>query len=308
MVTNSNLGNPVFGRLGNQLFAIASAIGIAKKNNLDFIFPEWSYSKYFKHHLPTGTIIGGNTFYQKGKNYQDIVLGQGDWDLVGFFQTEKFFKHTEALVRFFFEPTDEVAGYITSKYGDLLTNECCSLHVRRGDYTRFHYDFKLQPLAYYHKAIAHFNSKIKFLIFSDDIAWCKIHFIGDQYHFIEGEEDIIDLMIMSNCTHNIISNSSFSWWGAWLNKNSNKVVLCPAEWYGPRASLKPAKLSVDIYAEGFQKINLSNGPVIDKISNLINFTLFFYYHIKIPLRTVSVSILKNLRLKNAVKRLLGRQS
>ena len=74
---------------------------------------------------------------------------------------------------------------------------------------------------------------ITYLIFSNDIEWCKKNFIGNQFIFIEGEKDYIDLWLMSLCKNNIIANSSFSWWGAWLNTNSDKKVITPKNWFGP---------------------------------------------------------------------------
>ena len=70
------------------------------------------------------------------------------------------------------------------------------------------------------------------LVFSDDIDWCKGVFRGDRFTFIEGEKDYIDLYIMSQCKNNIIANSTFSWWGAWLNKNKNKKIVAPKKWFG----------------------------------------------------------------------------
>ena len=72
----------------------------------------------------------------------------------------------------------------------------------------------------------------KDLVFSDDIKWCKENFIGDKFLFIEEDRDYIELFLMSQCNHNIIANSSFSWWGAWLNKNENKIVVAPSKWFG----------------------------------------------------------------------------
>jgi hypothetical protein len=79
-----------------------------------------------------------------------------------------------------------------------------------------------------------------YVIFSDDIDWCKSVFgISEEIYYIEGEEDYIDLYLMSMCTHNIIANSTFSWWAAWLNKNPDKVVVAPKTWFGPAIQDKP---------------------------------------------------------------------
>jgi hypothetical protein len=72
-----------------------------------------------------------------------------------------------------------------------------------------------------------------FIVCSDDMAWCKDNFKGANFVFIEGEMDIIDLLIMSKCKNQIIANSSFSWWSAWLNTNKSKKVIAPAQWFGP---------------------------------------------------------------------------
>ena len=82
-----------------------------------------------------------------------------------------------------------------------------------------------------------FPPKTKFLIFSDDITWCKKNFIGDSFIFIENEVDFIDMYLMSMCINNIIANSTFSWWGAWLNKNKNKKIISPINWFGPAKPL-----------------------------------------------------------------------
>ena len=71
----------------------------------------------------------------------------------------------------------------------------------------------------------------RYLVFSDDLEWCKQNFIGDKFIFIENEKDYVELFLQSKCTHNIISSSSFSWWGAYLNKNKDKTVVGPKQWF-----------------------------------------------------------------------------
>ena len=76
------------------------------------------------------------------------------------------------------------------------------------------------------------NGNSKFLVFSDDMDWCKNNFKGDNFIFCEKNDvDILDIFRMSLCKHNIISNSSFSWWGAWLNNNPTKIVVAPRNWF-----------------------------------------------------------------------------
>ena len=75
---------------------------------------------------------------------------------------------------------------------------------------------------YYKKAMDYLDKPDKYLIFSDDIEWCKQNFIGDEFVFID-EKDYISLFLMSYCESHVIANSSFSWWGAWLNSNHGKL-------------------------------------------------------------------------------------
>ena len=117
-----------------------------------------------------------------------------------------------------------------------VLSECntVSIHIRRGDYKK--YNFFL-PISYYERAIEYIKNKIEdpiFLVFSDDIQWVKTHVkFEDEVFFVSQEklEDYEELILMSKCKHNIIANSSFSWWGAWLNTNDKKIVIGPNRWF-----------------------------------------------------------------------------
>lgn len=148
----------------------------------------------------------------------------------GYFQSEKFFKHRESEIRNLFEPSDEIAEYIKTKYSFLWNEEITSLHVRRGDYLKVSHILPPQSVEYYDGAINIIGKDSKFLIFSDDITWCKETFKGNNFIF-SNEKDYVELFMMSFCKNNIIANSSFSWWGAWLNKNPNKKVIAPKIWF-----------------------------------------------------------------------------
>ena len=135
------------------------------------------------------------------------------------FQDQKWFIGAKDKVRKMF--SDGITGDI----------DRVSIHVRRGDYVTQHKNFyyNLTETDYYTLAMAHFPDD-KFLIFSDDIEWCKTRFLGERFEFSEGKSDVEDMNLMASCKHNIIANSSFSWWGAWLNPNPNKVVIGPKLW------------------------------------------------------------------------------
>lgn len=113
-----------------------------------------------------------------------------------------------------------------------------SIHIRRGDYLdpRFSDLNVIRTNEYYFCAINYIEGKIDkplFFIFSDDIPWAKKNFLGDKFLFVEGNinnTSHLDIYLMSQCKHNIIANSTFSWWGAWLNNNPNKIVTAPKNW------------------------------------------------------------------------------
>jgi hypothetical protein len=226
-----------YGRLGNQLFQIAATIGIALKNRQKYVFPQWAYSRYFEHAVPQSSRaafdeIVFRTYKEEWFHYMDVVLDPNcSWDLLGYFQTEKYFKHCEQKIRHYFQLKNEYRNYLQEKYGEYLSEKTCSIHVRRGDYVNQEREYYQCSAEYFGKAIEEFDNTT-FLVFSDDIDWCKQVFRKSNFVFIEGEKDILDLYLMSMCQNNIIANSTFSWWAAWLNENKDKKVVAPGRWFG----------------------------------------------------------------------------
>lgn len=225
------------------MFRVASAIGIATRNKLPYAFPEWichrsrrNYGAFFERPLPAldpfiriDHKIGEGSF-----SYKDIDLPAGVTSLQGFFQTERYFEHCRDLVRHHLEPKVSVLDKLKDKYGSLLSNSC-SIHARRGDYLHQQDSFPVLDADYYKRAIEIVSSKSKvenFLVFSDGMDWCRQNFQGN-FHFVEGNLDIEDMFLMSMCSNHIIANSSFSWWGAWLDPSDSKVVVAPSVWFGP---------------------------------------------------------------------------
>jgi hypothetical protein len=153
----------------------------------------------------------------------------------GFFQCERYFPNREFILNLF-EPSDSINQEL-SKYDDILKGTTCSIHVRRGDYVRLSSHHPVQSIEYFESAMNIIGSVDKYLIFSDDIEWCEETFTDGNYFFIKDNKDYIDMFLQSKCTHNIISNSSFSWWGAWMNKNENKKVVGPSKWFGPSKTI-----------------------------------------------------------------------
>ena len=235
-VTFNGLGdNEKFGRLGNQLFQIAATIGVARRNHVAYVFPSWKYSSFFQKALPQTKfrLSANKTYYEKSFTYQPIDI-YCSINLSGFFQSEKYFAHCENEVRKVFTPHPRISEQLKTRFGKLLAGRTCSVHVRRTDYLENSNFTDLASTSYYEEAIGRLDEKTRFIVFSDDISWCKRLFHGKRFIFIEGKSDICDiydLFLMARCQSHIIANSSFSWWGAWLNANPDKIVIAPAQWF-----------------------------------------------------------------------------
>lgn len=274
MITFNRIG--YMGRLGNQMFQYASLMGASAKTGYSFGIPiknnskinkEGLYDPYinewieYKLDLEDGFNISvldssdvsnsiiynemGHEFNQSLFNIKDGV------DLNGYFQTEKYFKHIENDIRKEFTFKDEIIKESTNLKGSY--ENIVSIHFRRGDFLGYSNNFPPLELEYYQTAINYFSDKdYTFYIFSDDIDWCKTIFGNDaNIIYIESNNQFIDMCLMSMCDHNIIANSTYSWWGAWLNKNPNKRVIAPTNWFGP--GLSHVNVS-DIIPENWIKI------------------------------------------------------
>ncbi|ULN64441.1 alpha-1,2-fucosyltransferase [Vibrio gigantis] len=148
----------------------------------------------------------------------------------------KYFTDCESLVCKTFKFPEFTEPKNLAVFEQIKETNSVAIHVRRGDYLNVPAINGLAPLSYYRKAVEHIESQIDsptFFIFSDDIAWCKEHLNLEKVVYIDWNtkaESYRDMQLMSLCKHNIIPNSSFSWWGAYLNSNSDKIVVCPEKW------------------------------------------------------------------------------
>lgn len=159
--------------------------------------------------------------------------------LFGYFQNELYFQDIEDQIRHDFTFKKQLDSKNTEIANLIQSNNSVSIHIRRGDYLSTNSNLKVLDIEYYQKAIAHITEKIEdvhFFIFSDDINWVRqnLNIENHEYSIIDWnkrDESYIDMQLMSLCKHNIIANSSFSWWAAWLNKNNSKIVIAPNTWY-----------------------------------------------------------------------------
>lgn len=161
--------------------------------------------------------------------------------VIGNFQSEKYFSAIQDEIRKDFQfkiPLEKENEQWKNKIENFSS---VSLHIRRGDYLSIAKNvskFAQLSLQYYYDAIKYISAKIDnpiFFIFSDDSEWVKANLKTDfQTHFIDsnkGKNSYCDMQLMSYCKHNIIANSTFSWWGAWLNNNQDKMVIAPNAWF-----------------------------------------------------------------------------
>lgn len=240
MITRTNLNYVTeTGRLGNQMWAIASAIGIAKRNLTDYSFLEWVYQPWFKNKLPNTYDINyylrSNKFRlytETSPYYQEVNLDNNyAWDLRGYFQSYKYFEDCEDLVKHYF-----TFGFETN----YNSKEFVAVHVRRGDYLLLRDIHPNLTKEYYQKAMDLFPDD-RFLIFSDDVPWvmdcdwfdhnrCVFKVFEQDAENLPAPYDLLHMAYMTKCKSFIIANSSYSWWAAYLSDSPNKVVVAPKTW------------------------------------------------------------------------------
>lgn len=162
---------------------------------------------------------------EPGFNYTEIPKHGNDLKLHGFFQSLKYFEHCQ----------DEVRHWIRLKETPI---DRVGIHIRRGDYVTYADRFPPLGNKYLSESTDYFKSKgyNNFIVFSDDIAWCKNYFKDKSGNFIysEGRNEYQDLSLLASCEHVIMSSSTFSWIAAWYNTNKNKIIITPSKetWFG----------------------------------------------------------------------------
>lgn len=183
-----------------------------------------------------------HTFGEPTHEYNALILTSPKNSLlIGYWQTEKYFLPIQDIIRkeFTFKRT---LGGLNAKFADEIKSEnSVSIHIRRGDYVHHSETSLFHGICtpeYYTAAIELIKSKVNNIhlyIFSDDMLWVKTNMEFDvPVTYIDdnsGDDSYIDMYLMSLCKHNIIANSSFSWWGAWLNNNPHKNVVAPSKWF-----------------------------------------------------------------------------
>lgn len=247
----------ILGGLGNQMFQYAYAKALEQKGyvvKLD-ISPFKKYKLHGGYHLDKFHIdvreassfelirAKSNvfrTFKEKSLLFNESFLQLPKSAYVkGYFQTERYFENVRSILLEQFQLKSALSPKAKDFEKEIQsTSISCSLHIRRGDYVS---NASAQAvhgsasLDYYQKAIDYIQQiepNIQFFIFSDDIDWVKANLTIKNQTYVEVNGlPHEDMYLMSLCSHNITANSSFSWWGAWLNQNDEKVVISPKQWF-----------------------------------------------------------------------------
>ncbi len=184
--------------------------------------------------------IGKKTYYrEKDISYKEEIWKMTNGYFHGFWQSEKYFYDIEDILRNEFVLSDTVQFDLVNRQMQLKIKEdqkAVSVHIRRGDYLENPMYGGICTEEYYKKAIDYIKQRVenaKFYLFSNDMPYVQDRFRGEEFVYVEtNSEDkgYIDLYLMSLCKHHIIANSSFSWWGAWLNAAKSKIVVAPSIW------------------------------------------------------------------------------
>ena len=284
MLAFNELGNN--GRLGNQMFQYAALRGIAAAKGYDWCIPPFNVKRIDNYSLANCFVmdsVKSTNQYILDRGFAPIVMEKqyhfdeellqlcpNDVSIHGFFQTEKYFVHIKDQIRSDFTFHDDLSNPVKGFLDEL--KDPIFLHVRRGDpnltdargfkwsYTQCSDQHPPQPLEYYERALEMFPEDQEVVIVSDSPEWVMEQelFKPDRFYVSTPEEQYpdgsytpyVDLCIMAHCKGGIIANSSLSWWGAWLQNGSGKIIA-PKTWFGPAYADKNTN---DLYCEEWEVI------------------------------------------------------
>jgi len=255
----------ISGGLGNQMFQYAIAKSIAMKNKDIFKLDISAYKRYklhngyrlnafnieeniankneiFKLRSFDNRIVRRLKFLKKNTYYQEkerTVYDCNVWNydniyLDGYWQNESYFLNIREVLLKEFSLKNDISLLAQRYLREIDSSQSVSIHVRRGDYLK-HPEIGVLDMEYYRESVSYMVNHLEnpvFYIFSNDISWCKAHFkfIEKSIFIEETESELEDMELMKHCSHNIVANSTFSWWGAWLNENEKKIVIAPKKW------------------------------------------------------------------------------
>lgn len=225
------------GRLGNKLFILAAAQAHAIRHNHELVLPYCPLldqiakppHSVMAAQLPRGTM----TFHQRKFSYVRIAKPRNAGEiqeLYGHYQSYKYWCDYEHIIYSMIQPRPAIYRMACERMRD-FGSEVVSIGVRRGDYLNKQHYHLTMPVEYYKRAISYFPEASAFVVFSDDVEWCKEHLDFPKVHVVEESDPWKALWMMSRADHYIIGNSTFHWWGARLNQSLSKRVIAPETWF-----------------------------------------------------------------------------
>ena len=232
------------GGLGNQLFQAAHAIakGITHNREVVFVPRSWTpmqgrqtenyLNNIFRNLKFVDNIDGFEKVGEGPFEYSEVLVKENNTVFDGYFQSSKNFSPHYDAIRNIFSPTVEFINEMFEKYPELNQDNTLSIHIRRGDCFM---NPDIHPIAtekYVERAVNEVGEYSHVFVFSDDREWVKENLKFTNVTYVE-DEDYREMWLMSLCKNNIIVNSTFSWWGSFLNQNPNKKVVVPKQWFGP---------------------------------------------------------------------------
>jgi len=230
----------LIGGMCNQFFQVAAAYAYARKHGYSFAINYdcgWysmstkgmreplEYRDTVYSNLPETNILPENIYTQPSFSYSEISPTDGDLSLSGYFQTEKYFYDYRDEIKelFCFDSAHDCSH--------LVGDNTVGIHIRRGDYTTIPTVLGILDEGYYARAIKEIGDYDNIVICTDDPDWAYERF-GSLCQISNFSSEIDDLNLLSQCKKVIMSNSSFSWWGAYLGVDKEKVIA-PSKWFGP---------------------------------------------------------------------------
>lgn len=239
------------GQLGNQIFVVAATLAYAWDHNAHPLFPDFSISSefatqyklafnrenfFFRLDISNPPWPFSNTYIEPRVYWTEPLPAKRDIRLTGSFQSLNYFHHRRNELLDVFAPSAAILSELQAKYSDLIAMpNTVSVHIRTYDEKNHNAGLYFLGLDYYRTAMNLFPKDTTFVIFSDRINWCKVHFakFNKNMVFIEGNDPVEDVILMSLMKNHIISNSSFAWWGAYLDPRAEKIVVAPEYWLHP---------------------------------------------------------------------------
>lgn len=259
-----------YGRLGNQLFQVASTIGIANSLGVKYDFPshisETEVGSLFglNGDLHPSNLESAVTLYEEAATYYNITLPHGLTDgifsLFGYFQSPLYFNEHAPILKTILSLKPHFFHSAEKAIPEIVFSDTVAIHVRRGDYLALSHLYNVLTIEYYVRALNSLGDIGTVIVTSDDMEWCREMFVSLPYNFIFSpfKDAIYDFVLLTRARKLVMANSSFSWWAAYLKRlhfGNATTIIAPSPWYNPRGALAHAN-SNELYLAEWDIIHI----------------------------------------------------